>query len=570
MFKKLIKNKKFLFYTAAVAVVLAIMVGVFLNEGFFQASSLNLVRRAQVLVSWDDQSQTVTGTFAVLNPPPAPDPSITLTASQTSITYGDSVTLNWTVKHVKSCSSSHLGSFAISTATNSESGNKSDNPTAKTTYKIDCDGDPTATNPHTSQSITVTVEPKVTLAANPTTIISGNSSKLTWILSPDVKSCTRTGSGFTSTSISSGNQDVSPTAATTTNFNYNLTCKNNDDISNSAEAIITVNPAPPSPPTPPAPLPNSADEVFTQNSANNKADIIWVVDNSGSMYDDQDALKDNAAAFINNLTDPNNKIDYKIGITTVKNGGAEANTDGLFVGAYPILDPNYLTVSNIINYFKSNVLVGISQSVEQGLVAAAKAAENGSVSAPQKWGTTINKNYGFLRSDAWLIAIIVSDENDQSCGSTMSYINRLRALKANPKKVVIDVVVDTSRTTRPSNINDSVNPNCGTTSDTLGSDRYQQAATETGGLIASIFNSTGTIANYQKIMDLISNNIADLASSFTLKNKPIVSTIKVTVNGTVIAQGDNGWTYNELKQAIVFVGSFVPPSGATIHVTYNY
>lgn len=56
-------------------------------------------------------------------------------------------------------------------------------------------------------------------------------------------------------------------------------------------------------------------EVFFQENANrSKVDILWVVDNSGSMKNEQEALANNFEIFINDFIDRN--LDFNMAVTT--------------------------------------------------------------------------------------------------------------------------------------------------------------------------------------------------------------------------------------------------------------
>jgi hypothetical protein len=83
------------------------------------------------------------------------------------------------------------------------------------------------------QSVSV---PTVTLAADPTSVTSGNSSTLTWS-STNATSCTATG-GWTSSTATSGTASTGSLTATTT---YTMTCSDaNGDISAPSSVTVTV------------------------------------------------------------------------------------------------------------------------------------------------------------------------------------------------------------------------------------------------------------------------------------------------------------------------------------------
>jgi hypothetical protein len=136
------------------------------------------------------------------------NPSVTLTASSTTIFAGATSTLSWTSTNTTSCSASW-------TAATSTSGFKIVSPATTTAYLITC-----TNGLHSATSLanitvvppTPSPTPTVTLSAQPSTITPGATSTLTWI-STNTTSCSATWTAATSTS---GFKIVSP--ATTTSY----------------------------------------------------------------------------------------------------------------------------------------------------------------------------------------------------------------------------------------------------------------------------------------------------------------------------------------------------------------
>ena len=98
-------------------------------------------------------------------------PTVTFTASPTSVPSGQSSTLTWTSTAATACSGTGNGFSPSGT-----SGSASVSPTAATTYDITCTG----AGGSASQSVTVVVTPTVTFTASPTSVPSGQSSTLSW------------------------------------------------------------------------------------------------------------------------------------------------------------------------------------------------------------------------------------------------------------------------------------------------------------------------------------------------------------------------------------------------------
>src|SRR3990167_6757384 len=128
------------------------------------------------VIGTNEQMQSGTNDFEMLHvskfPTPPSLPTVTLSASPTSITAGQSSTLAWSSSNATSCTAT--GGW---TGTKPISGTQSVSPTTNTTYNLNCTG----AGGSTIRSITITVTsiptppslPTVTLSASPTSITSG-------------------------------------------------------------------------------------------------------------------------------------------------------------------------------------------------------------------------------------------------------------------------------------------------------------------------------------------------------------------------------------------------------------
>jgi hypothetical protein len=190
---------------------------------------------------------------------PAPQPTVTLTASPTSITSGGSATLTWSSTNASSCTGngfSTAGSGASSGGSygGATSGSATVYPTVTTTYSVSCTNGTvsaassatvTVTSASTGGTVTspYSTPPSATLIASPTSITSGGSATLTWS-SANASSCTGNGfstagsgasSGGSFDGATSGSVTVSPTQTTT----YSVSCKNGL-VSAVGSATVTV------------------------------------------------------------------------------------------------------------------------------------------------------------------------------------------------------------------------------------------------------------------------------------------------------------------------------------------
>ena len=150
-------------------------------------------------------------------------PVVTLTASPTLVSSGQSSTLTWTSTNATSCTGT--GFTASGT-----SGSVTVNPTSTTNYSISCTGTGGTGSATATVAFGTVPTPTVTLTATPSIITSGQSATLAWS-STNATSCT--GTGFTA-SATSGSASVSPTATRS----YSISCTG---PGGTASATVTVN-----------------------------------------------------------------------------------------------------------------------------------------------------------------------------------------------------------------------------------------------------------------------------------------------------------------------------------------
>ena len=147
--------------------------------------------------------------------------------------------------------------------------------------------------------------------------------------------------------------------------------------------------------------PDFRREEWIQPVASN-VDVLFVIDTSCSMEDEQEALATNGPSFIEFFIE--SSIPFHIGATSTNVNESESEgLDGQLVG-----DPYYITelTANVAEAFLERTLMGIDAGhrSERGLHAAYTALE-------ELGGT---ENIGFVRPDANLVIIVVSDEPDYS------------------------------------------------------------------------------------------------------------------------------------------------------------
>jgi len=279
-------------------------------------------------------------------------------------------------------------------------------------------------------------------------------------------------------------------------------------------------------------------DSFVQKAAA-QIDILWVVDNSPSMQDEQNNLANNFNSFISIIEQ--SQVDYQIGV--ISTDMELAGHQGELQGSPKII----VRGPNAESQFANNVRVGTGGAGnEQGLLAAYTALTEPLISGA---------NAGFLRTGGALAIIFVSDENDHSFGKIDFYQRIFEQMKGigNENRVIAAAIVGDQP-------DGCTNPQTG---DAQAGTRYHQLVQVVGGSIGSICST-----DFSVTLNQLGLTVAGLSRKFTLSDEnPEESSIVVKVNGQEIQKDfQNGWTFE--NGSIFFQGSYVPPPAATIEVSY--
>ncbi len=160
-------------------------------------------------------------------------PTLTLSASPTSVQAGGTSQLTWAATNATSCTASGGWSGTKATSGTQSTGTLS----AGAVYSLTCTGSGGTVAQTTAVTVAAAV-PTLTLSASPTSLQSGSASQLTWSAT-NATSCSASGS-WTGTKATSGTQS---TGALSGNGTYTLTCAGAGG-SVSQTATVSVLPAP--------------------------------------------------------------------------------------------------------------------------------------------------------------------------------------------------------------------------------------------------------------------------------------------------------------------------------------
>jgi hypothetical protein len=311
-------------------------------------------------------------------------------------------------------------------------------------------------------------------------------------------------------------------------------------------------------------------DTFYQ-SATDMVDILWVIDNSLSMADEQAEVADKFGEFIESIESTG--LDFHVGVITT-------DMESTDIGRGQLLgDPSFLTRDDdYIASFQDRIQVGIQGSDrEKGLDAAISAHPEPRVSS---------STAGFLRDGAVLSIIFVSDENDCTDRGALDGYAEANACYEHSDDLVpiFDLIEeydaikpDDQRTLISAIIGPEITENC---DGAVPGFRYETMANAFGGITSSICQSS-----FSDIMERLGLQASGMLSSFQLTYDAVQDTIEIYIDDasafgeTVELDGEtwvqipqdsaNGWSYDSTYSLIYFHGDAVPPRDATIKIEYE-
>ena len=272
-------------------------------------------------------------------------------------------------------------------------------------------------------------------------------------------------------------------------------------------------------------------ETYTQPELGTTADVLFVIDDSASMVEEQELLGTNFQAFMDAIE--GTYADFQLGIVSTDVEGDDA---GKLHGG--ILTPE---TTDLADVFLEAVAVGTDGSRdERGFEAALL-------------GTSPDVNPSFVRGSAKLHVVVLSDEDDHSDGEVTDWVADLQDASGAGGFALHAIVGDL--------------PDGCASGRTAASpaERYLQAAKLTNGYRYSICRE-----DFTEVMAQIGLDLSGLQTIFPLAEVPDPESLEVEVDEVLIPEREiDGWQYDAGDNAIVFHGQSVPRGGMDVTVTFN-
>jgi hypothetical protein len=272
-------------------------------------------------------------------------------------------------------------------------------------------------------------------------------------------------------------------------------------------------------------------------------DILFVVDASSSMIEEQELLASGFTSFIHEM----GSADFRVGV--IDSDVDAANPDaGRLIGDPPWLTP----ADDYISLFETRAMVGTDGSDhEKGLEAAVVAV------------TQVNPD--FARADASLLVVIVSDEDDCSDGGALDgqpgsacylqadslipvadFVSALQDTKDNPLAVQFAAIVG------------PVDP-CDGVAEGV---RYHLATWQTAGVLGDICQ-----ADWSNLLSSLGLTASSDRGAIPMAERLVEKSVQVTVDGVEVPPGaEDGWTIDADTCVLEFHGDAVPDRGAAIAI----
>jgi len=276
-------------------------------------------------------------------------------------------------------------------------------------------------------------------------------------------------------------------------------------------------------------------DTFVQDTR--PVDVLWVIDNSGSMSQEQARVIADIQEFYSWFETLG--LDYHMGVIT--SDVVTSTMAGRLQGSPAYITPD--TPDGLTEFAEALNVGTEDQGDESGLAAMQLALSEPVASA---------ENAGFLRPDAQLVVTFLSDEPEQSGVPAADYITFLQRLKADPGWVLVSAIVGDRDV--------GCTAECdGVPSDAQAGNAYLDVVDAFGGVFGSI--CTCDLSSMLADMGLESTLYA---RSFTLTSVPATSDdIHVYVDGVETL----AWTWDAEDNAVVFEEP--PHEGQRVEVLYT-
>lgn len=272
-------------------------------------------------------------------------------------------------------------------------------------------------------------------------------------------------------------------------------------------------------------------------------DVLWVIDNSCSMAEEQEALRTNFGSFMQYFT--GSGMDYHVGVVST-DMDARLQSGKLIedrTGSTRYIDSS-MSEADAITSFRERALLGEDGSgTERGKDAAFAALTT------ERYAT----NAGFYRDEASLSIVVISDERDQSEVSVNEFVSWMRGLKTDEDFTVsFSSIVGPDHTTCPA---------------AERGNGYLEVTETIGGITWPI-----CAEDWTEVLEQLGLAAAGLKREYFLSLVPVEATIAVSVvdpDGVAseYAAGSD-WVYSRTRNSVAFA-EITPAPLSVVELSYE-
>jgi len=253
----------------------------------------------------------------------------------------------------------------------------------------------------------------------------------------------------------------------------------------------------------------------TELNGSLKADILFIMDDSGSMSNEQNKVANSISSTFNTVM-TNFGIDWKATVIGTERGRNYLNKH--------INNPSI----NNINKLASQLHMGTWGGDEVGFLKAYGYLTHGDIT---------------IRNNSKLSVVYISDEIAHSTLSDIDGIPDINHSYFVQNNIKVSVIIPTYLQNN--------------------SNLAYQLANVTNGIVADI-----NVANYDILMSEIAKSVGGTASKIKLSETPCdVNSIEVLINGVVV---NSGWTYIANSNSIIFDSTSTIQNQDTVTVNYRH
>jgi hypothetical protein len=264
----------------------------------------------------------------------------------------------------------------------------------------------------------------------------------------------------------------------------------------------------------------SCEEHFVTAGA---IDIVWVIDNSGSMADEVDDIRTNVNRFAERISGTG--LDHHIVFVTAAAGDPKGN--GLCIPE-PLAGPGCADSARLRH---------VNEWVD-------------SHDAPERLMSSYWRFSDFLRTESNRIVVYVSDDNaDLSASQVLAEL---------PARAPLLAGAGTHAIVGPSDEDCPDIAAAGTA--------YMELAARTGGLVVPICCS-----DYTQLTDTVADEITSSSSRLLLSEDALPDTLQVFLQDSqgALIQATTGWSYDSTARAVTFEAAHRPGPGVPVVIRYT-